>query len=105
MEKNSFESIAEHSLEELAELLELSDTKGVLEVEYSDGVLTITLPMNKQYVINRHRVTEKLWWSSPLSGAKYFVLDPEGNWMDGNHHELKALLAEEIKILSGVEMQ
>lgn len=104
MEKTHFESTAGQMLEDLAELLDFADADGDLEVEYTDGVLTITLPDTKQYVINRHRVTEQLWWSSPLSGAKYFTLSVENTWLDKDNNELKPLLLAELQILASIEV-
>lgn len=98
MEKTRFEQAAEETLETLAHWLEAHDASGQLEVEYSDGVLTITLPSSRQYVLNRHRVTEQLWWSSPVSGAKYFTLREDGNWRDREDKELKGLLTGELGV-------
>lgn len=104
MEKNRFESAAETTLENLAELIETADKEGVLEVECTSGVLTITLPTKQQYVINRHRVTQQLWWSSPKSGAKYFALQEDGSWLDKEHQELQQLLFAELQLLSGIKV-
>lgn len=98
MQKSHFETVSEHTLETLAGQLESADTDGLWEVEYSDGVLTITLPANKQYVLNRHRVTGQVWWSSPVSGAKYFSLAQDNVWRDKEGKELKQLLSDELHI-------
>lgn len=102
MEKNSFETAAEQTLEGLAERIEYADSDAQLEVEYGDGVLTITLPSDQQYVLNRHRVTQQLWWSSPKSGAKYFTLSENGKWLDKEQKEMESLLFAELQALSGV---
>lgn len=104
MHKNSFETVSDQMLESLAERIEAADKESTLEVEHSSGVLTITLANGKQYVINRHRVTEQLWWSSPVSGAKYFSLNANNLWLDKEQKELTNLLFYELKLHAGIEV-
>jgi iron donor protein CyaY len=104
METSHFERLAEQKLQSLAERIEAVDTHSLLEVEYLSGVLTVTLPGNRQYVLNRHRVTQQLWWSSPVSGAKYFSLSPEGVWLDKEQKELEHTLGVELQALTGVTL-
>ena len=44
------------------------------------GVLTLTLPSNGTYVINKQPPNKQIWLSSPISGPKRYdwVLDGEG---------------------------
>ncbi len=66
----NFEIIAQQFLQDLYEELELMED---LEVELTDdGVLSIK-SQNGDYVINKHYVTQQIWYSSPVSSLKYFV--------------------------------
>jgi len=89
--KYDFEKLAEEELTRIFEILEQDET---LEVNLADGVLTIQSP-NGDYAINKHMATQQIWFSSPVSGLKYFVLQ------DGKFLEKKSLqltLEEAIKI-------
>ncbi|WOO76562.1 Frataxin, mitochondrial [Vanrija pseudolonga] len=72
------------------------------EVEYSSGVMTVTLPPIGTYVINKQPPNHQIWVSSPVSGPQRFSYgkDVEG-WV---HHRkagvsLGALLDAEFKVL------
>ncbi|KAL1413666.1 hypothetical protein Q8F55_001445 [Vanrija albida] len=72
------------------------------EVEYSSGVMTVTLPPVGTYVINKQPPNHQIWVSSPVSGPQRFSYgkDVEG-WV---HHRkagvsLGALLDAEFKVL------
>lgn len=58
------------SLHEKAEAIQ--ESREDVEVEYSAGVLSITLPPNGTYVINKQPPNKQIWLSSPLSGPKRF---------------------------------
>ena len=47
------------------------------DVDYLDGILKITIEKKGQFVINKHSSSQKIWYSSPVSGAKYFVWNDE----------------------------
>lgn len=72
------------------------------DVEFSDGILTITLPDRRQYVINRHLGNRQIWLSSPVSGAMRFDATPTG-WicLRTPAIALHQLLMDEIRTISG----
>lgn len=79
---------------------ELCELVPDLDVELSQGVLSLTLPPNGSYVINKQPPNKQIWWSSPLSGPKRFDL-VNGVWTslrDGS--TLQELLEEETKIIT-----
>lgn len=79
---------------------ELCEVVPDLDVELSQGVLSLTLPPNGSYVINKQPPNKQIWWSSPLSGPKRFDL-VNGVWTslrDGS--TLQELLEEETKIIT-----
>lgn len=79
---------------------ELGESVPDLDVELSQGVLSLDLPPNGSYVINKQPPNKQIWWSSPLSGPKRFDL-VNGVWTslrDGS--TLQEALEEETKILT-----
>lgn len=77
----------------------------------SMGVLTLSLGGRGTYVINKQAPNQQLWWSSPLSGPIRFrlIFDDSGSsapqWVSTRRGEaLETLLAQEIKVLTGVEI-
>lgn len=98
---SDFLAHANTTLEQWADLLDqiLGDR---WDVEFSDGILTITLPDRRQYVINRHLGNRQIWLSSPLSGAARFDATAQG-WVSTRQPDclLHHLLQEEVRTLTG----
>lgn len=98
MNESKFLQISEETLINLADLIEDNDKNSIFDVEYSDGILNLSIfeTNQQQYVINKHSASQKIWFSSPISGAKYFAFDEKQNtWLDDNRQELgKTLIAE-----------
>ena len=92
---------ANATLEKWADIIdeELGDR---WDVEFSDGILTITLPDHRQYVINRHLGNRQIWLSSPISGAGRFDATNVG-WVSARAADtvLHRLLMEEFQTLTG----
>ena len=101
MNDSKFVSIAEQKLMEIADKIDEIDSQSVFECEYSDGILTIESFNNDQtYVINKHSASQKIWFSSPLSGADYFSYNiKEGKWLNAKNQELSDKFFSEIKTL------
>lgn len=101
MDESEFLNIAQNFLNDLAEQIEAADTNYDLNTEYSDGVLEIDTEGKGVYVLNVHRPTQKIWYSSPFSGADYFSYQ-EQKWLNktaGNLFDILATeLAENLKI-------
>jgi iron donor protein CyaY len=100
LEKDFFKS-CENTLSELCQMVEVADKNSKLDVEYSDGILTIIVEASEEtYIINRHAASQKIWYSSPLSGADYFSFeDVSKKWLDAKGEELAAKLFSELKTL------
>ncbi len=94
----NFYSLCENFLENLAEKIELQDIDSKLEVEYQDGILEIIINSNKKtFIINRNAGNQKIWYSSPFSGADYFSLDESSqNWLNAKGDELSKKLFNEL---------
>lgn len=99
MLESTFLSLCDSSLIDLFEKIENLDKNSKLDVEYSDGILTIIVEETSQtYVINRHAASQKIWYSSPLSGADYFACDEQSKkWLDSKGQELEEKLFSELK--------
>ncbi|CBX93506.1 similar to mitochondrial chaperone Frataxin [Plenodomus lingam JN3] len=75
-----FHERADHYLNELVQRLEEAQEKDPgIEVDYSAGVLEVTLQENT-FVLNKQPPNKQIWLSSPLSGPKRFdwVVSQEG---------------------------
>lgn len=97
MDETLFKTLSDRFLTDTADALEAADADGKLDVEYQDGILTITLPGKKQYVVNQHTPMRQIWLSSPVSGAFHFDYK-NGEWIGTRGGEnLLALLKAELK--------
>lgn len=98
MSESNFLNSCEIVLNSLAEAIESRDKNSKLDVEYSDGILTIVIESTSQtYVINRHAASQKIWYSSPFSGANYFSFDEASqNWLDSKGDKLEEKLFNEL---------
>ena len=98
MEESEFKNVSSKTLNTLADTIEEADVKGELDVEYQSGMLTITLPTKKQYVINQHVPMRQIWLSSPVSGALHFDYK-NGAWKNTRGEEdLEKLVKAEFGI-------
>ncbi len=108
MDETLFTLTATQELSLLTEALESADSEGVLDVECLDGVLSITLEDGREYVINKHTPSRKIWASSPLSGASYYIYDEATTtWHDTHAAEksLRDMVADEIATLTGITIR
>lgn len=101
MSETSFFNNCEVTLSNLAQEVENRDKNAQFDIEYSDGILTIIFEKTSQtYIINRHAASQKIWYSSPLSGADYFVFDEKSSkWLDSKGEQLENKLFSELKTL------
>ncbi len=99
MLEKDFIKLCEDALINLSEAIEQIDKNSQLDVEYSDGILEIVVVATKQtYIINRNLGNQKIWYSSPVSGADYFAFDEKNqDWRDAKNEELSQKLFLELK--------
>ncbi|KAI5957676.1 YFH1 [Candida theae] len=92
-----YNKLSNQYLETLSEELEeLNEEYDQVDAELSHGVLTLILPPNGTYVINKQPPNKQIWLSSPISGPKRYDLI-NGQWRtlrDGSL--LTELLEQEI---------
>ena len=98
MLEKDFYQLCESSLIKLSEAIEAADTNSQLDVEYSDGILEIVITRSKKtYIINRNSGNQKIWYSSPFSGADYFSFNEKTlDWRNVKGDELEQKLFSEI---------
>ena len=96
-----FEQICDNYLENLSEEIENFDIDTKFDVDYSDGILNIIFEeKNLTYVINRHSASQKIWFSSPISGADYFCYnDKLEKFINDKEIDLNFKLFKELKEL------
>ncbi len=98
--ESAFMLLADATLNRLMDMAEIADEEGVLDVELADGILTVTLPNGRQFLINRHKPSLQLWYSSPLSGGLHFDYDEaEKAWALHGGRRLDTLLKAELEIM------
>ncbi len=100
MSASQFNQLATDYIEKIAEKIEQQDKNYLLEIECNDGVLEVSSKKGI-YVINRHQASEKIWYSSPFTGANYFSYKG-GEWLDAEGKKLSKIffleLQEHLKI-------
>lgn len=98
MLEKDFLFLCDQALQNLAAAIEEKDDHAQLDVDYSDGILSIEIEENgQQYVINRNSASQKIWYSSPISGADYFSFDEDRkDWIDKNGKNLSNKLFAEL---------
>ena len=97
---SAFILLADAALNRLADMAEVIDDDGGVDIELADGILTVTLQNGKQFLINRHKPSQQLWLSSPLSGGLHFDYDEtEKAWVLEDGRRLDTLLKAELEIL------
>ena len=117
MPEGEFHKLADHTLEDLVDRIEVYvdelDLGGggggeegdddEVDVEYSQGVLTIRLGGLGTYVLNKQTPNRQIWMSSPVSGPVRYDHQKGGTWVyrrDG--HKLHLRLEKEFEEMTGV---
>lgn len=78
---NQYTKISNEYLEGLADELEmLSEDHPKIDSELTQGVLTVSVPPNGTYVINKQPANKQIWLSSPVSGPNRYDL-VGGKWI------------------------
>ncbi|CAN6643840.1 frataxin homolog, mitochondrial [Trichomonascus vanleenenianus] len=96
-----FHELSDEALEHLlVEYEDLTELVPEIDVELAQGVLTLVMPPNGTYVINKQPPNQQIWLSSPVSGPKRYDYI-EGRWVyarDGS--SLGDLLRQETKLVT-----
>ncbi|KAI5846612.1 hypothetical protein DFP73DRAFT_476155 [Morchella snyderi] len=98
---DDYHKVSEGTLEGILESVEaVAEKRTDVDVEYSAGVLTITVP-HGTYVINKQPPNRQIWISSPITGPNRFDWDPINyKWVSARN---SATLGEVLKKEIGIE--
>ncbi len=99
MQETEFINLCDYQLNRIADLLEKKDQNAVLDIDCMDGVLDIEIiKTGQQYVVNRNSGNQKIWYSSPFTGADYFAYDDIKNaWLNDLEIDLLDKLLQELE--------
>jgi len=103
MNETEFQLLVDAALNTLSGALEEMDQKGTLDVEFQDGVMTITMPAGKQFIVSKHTASRQIWLSSPLSGGLHFGYHNH-EWRLPDGRTLSGVLSRELKTLAEIEV-
>ena len=102
LDDSSFATLVQEVLERIANALEDAGADD-LDLDLTDGVLTIEDDAGRTWVVNRHVPLKQMWLSSPVSGAAHFAWKVEaGRWIaTRGGPPLDEVLAAELSALVG----
>lgn len=75
-----FHENADKALNQLLEFAEGLENNHEIEVNLDSGVLSLVMPDDREYIINKHTPSRQIWVSSPYTGAGYFEFN-QNNWV------------------------
>jgi frataxin-like iron-binding protein CyaY len=95
----NFYKNSENFLLKLCDKIEEFDKDSIFDVDYSDGILDVLVhETGQEYIINRNSANEKIWYSSPISGADYFAFNfDKKQWLNDKNIEIEDKLFKELK--------
>lgn len=99
------EACLEHISEEVSEFgFESENSLSDFDIDFSQGVLTISLGTHGTYVINTQTPNRQIWMSSPTSGPSRYSWHPhDAAWVSSRDgHQLAERLSDELsKVFEG----
>ncbi|EMR09844.1 iron donor protein CyaY [Pneumocystis murina B123] len=105
-----YHQLADNTIERILYALEQMQQdypEKTIEVEYSQGVLTLDLGHYGTYVLNKQPPNRQIWVSSPISGPKRYDWIPSNDEKDGkwiylrDNGILEDMLKSELKKIIG----
>jgi len=72
MDETKFHIIADKYLQTIIAFFEELEENFDISPELNSGVMSVIMPDEREYVINKHTPSRQIWVSSPYSGASYF---------------------------------
>mmetsp|Transcript_66943 Transcript_66943/g.178536 ORF Transcript_66943/g.178536 Transcript_66943/m.178536 type:complete len:166 (+) Transcript_66943:66-563(+) len=104
---SQFETLAESTLQCLHAKIEAMNLDALEELECQEGVLSIDLGDSGVFLLNKHYLTQQIWYSSPISGAHYFAVGQTSSnrWLHtGGKGEVCGFLSSEMSKLLQMEV-
>ncbi|KAJ2119506.1 hypothetical protein IW147_005820 [Coemansia sp. RSA 720] len=105
--KDEYHKLSDQTMDELVTFLEdLGDTMEMddFDVEYTQGVLTLSVGAAGTYVVNKQPPNRQIWISSPVSGPERFDFRKDhGAWVcRKTGSTLGRLLEHELRDILGM---
>ncbi|KAI9252566.1 hypothetical protein EDC94DRAFT_620977 [Helicostylum pulchrum] len=99
------DEVLEHMCTKLEELVDETDLKG-FDVEFNQGVLTISVGEHGTYVLNKQPPNHQIWLSSPISGPQRYDFDEKHHkWFyHRDNHTIDEVLNTELSKAFGKEI-
>ncbi|CEP19661.1 hypothetical protein [Parasitella parasitica] len=99
------DEILDHMVTKLEELADEIDMQG-FDIEYNQGVMTISVGEHGTYVINKQPPNHQIWLSSPVSGPQRYDFDEKHHkWFyHRDNHTLDQVLNKEISKAIGQDV-
>ncbi|GAA5807212.1 hypothetical protein MFLAVUS_000567 [Mucor flavus] len=99
------DEVLEHMCTKLEELVDETDLKGY-DVEFNQGVLTISVGEHGTYVLNKQPPNHQIWLSSPISGPQRYDFDEKHHkWFyHRDNHTIDEVLNTELSKAFGKEI-
>mmetsp|Transcript_84553 Transcript_84553/g.149634 ORF Transcript_84553/g.149634 Transcript_84553/m.149634 type:complete len:171 (-) Transcript_84553:89-601(-) len=97
IDATKFHAEADRILTCLFDTIDESNLDCIDEIMYEDGVLKVDILDKGSFVINKHFVTQQIWYASPVSGALYFSYRSDGTWFsEGAGSDLVQVLSSDL---------
>jgi iron donor protein CyaY len=97
MDNRLYTELADKELNRLFSLLDDINSEDIFEIDILDDMLHIIFRNKKEYIINKHSVTQKLWVASPFSGADYFHYDVDTElWINNKSISIEDIVINEV---------
>eukprot|EP00812_Abedinium_dasypus_P011453 NODE_5010_length_620_cov_197.847788.p2 GENE.NODE_5010_length_620_cov_197.847788~~NODE_5010_length_620_cov_197.847788.p2 ORF type:complete len:131 (-),score=42.79 NODE_5010_length_620_cov_197.847788:210-602(-) len=98
IDETRFHATADPLLDDLFDVIDEADFEFIEDIHCDDGVLTLELEDGRAFVINKHYATRQIWYASPVSGALYFSLQPNGTWVSQGRELTEVLKADLVSM-------
>jgi iron donor protein CyaY len=102
MLENQFVDLAEKTIADIAEQIELQDKEYRFEIDMLGDVLSIKTKSG-EYILNKHTAAREIWLASPISGPYHFAYKDKGEWMNKTDAKLHLLLSRELGLVLGLK--
>lgn len=99
--ESAFNEAAARTFSLLMDALEPSDQAGILEVESTPGMVTVSLANGRQIILSKHSPTRQIWLSSPVSGGLHFSSADGKCWKLSDGRGLEEVLRQDVLALGG----
>jgi frataxin len=79
--ESAFDVVANQMLLHISDNLAKLEDEFDLELEYSQGVLSVEVLTQGKWLLNKQAPNQQIWWSSPVSGPLRFEYTSAGHWV------------------------